>query len=104
LKNYRVEITRTAESDLKELFHYIALDNPAAASRFITEMENQIHSLEKFPLRSPVIPESQDLGKEYRHILYGNYRTIFRVEGARGVIILRVIHGARLLDWSAFQK
>jgi len=43
------------------------------------------------------------LGIEYRHITYGHYRTIFRVEGSR-VIILRVIHGARLLDFEIFEK
>ncbi len=53
--------------------------------------------------RCPIIPESQELGKECRHILYGNYRTIFRMEGSR-VIIMRVIHGDRLLDLTVIQK
>jgi toxin ParE1/3/4 len=100
---YRVEITRVAESDILDIFRYIALDNSAAAGRWVNEIERQIDSLEKFPSRCPIIPESQDLGKEYRHIIYGNYRTIFRMEGSR-VIIMRVIHGARLLDLSVIQK
>jgi toxin ParE1/3/4 len=37
------------------------------------------------------------LGTAYRHLLFGHYRTIFKIIGA-GVIILRVIHKARLLD------
>ncbi|MBI5603154.1 MAG: type II toxin-antitoxin system RelE/ParE family toxin, partial [Deltaproteobacteria bacterium] len=82
---------------------YIAIDNPQAADNWVKEIERQIDSLEKFPARCPVILESQDLNKEYRHILYGNYRTIFRMEGSR-VIIMRVIHGARLLDFNLFQK
>ena len=71
-QRYRVEITKTAES-------------------------------EQFPVRCPVIPESRELGKEYRHIIYGNYRTIFRIDGTR-VIIMRVIHGARLLSLKMFEK
>jgi plasmid stabilization system protein ParE len=48
-------------------------------------------------LRCPVIPESQDLGREYRHLVSGHYRTLFKIAGEK-VIIMRVIHGARLLD------
>jgi toxin ParE1/3/4 len=100
---YRVEITKVAESDIKDIFRHIASDNPAAANLWVNEIGRQIDSLEKFPSRCPVIPESQDLGKEYLHFLYGNYRTIFRMEGSR-VIIMRVIHRARLLDLTVIQK
>ena len=103
MQKYRIEITRVAESDIMDIFRHIALDNPTAADHWVNEVERQIDSLEKFPSRCPVIPESRELGKEYRHILYGNYRTIFRLEGSR-VIIMRVIHGARLLDLSPLQK
>lgn len=103
MQKYRVEITKVAESDIWHIFRYIASDNGAASKRLITELEAQIDSLEQFPLRCPVIPESQDLGREYRHIIYGNYRTIFRIEGSR-VIIMRVIHVARLLDLRIFEK
>lgn len=103
VQKYRVEITRVAEWDARDIFRYVASDNKAAANKWITEIERQIDSLEQYPLRCPVIPESQDLGKEYRHIIYGNYRTVFRIEGSR-VIIMRIIHGARLLDLTAFQK
>jgi toxin ParE1/3/4 len=100
---YRVEITRVAESDIMDIFRHIASDNPTAADHWVNEIEKQIDSLEKFPARCPVVPETRDLGKEYRHILYGNYRTIFRMEGLR-VIIMRVIHDARLFDLNVIQK
>jgi plasmid stabilization system protein ParE len=69
----------------------------------MSEVERQIDSLERLPRRCPVIPESHDLGREYRHIIHGNYRTIFRIEGPR-VIIMRVVHGARLLNMEIFEK
>lgn len=103
MQKYRVEVTKVAESDVLDIFRYIASDNETAAMRLITEIEAQIESLEQFPLRCPVIPESHDLGREYRHIVFGNYRTVFRIEGSR-VIIMRIIHGARLLDLSALEK
>ena len=103
MQKYRVEITQTAESDIKEIFQYIASDSNQTAIKLVIEIERQIGSLEQFPLRCPVIPESRELGKEYRHIIYGNYRTIFRIDGAR-IIIMRVIHGARLLSLEIFKK
>jgi len=103
VQKYRVEITQTAECDIKEIFQYIASDNETAAKKWVVEIERQIDSLEQFPLRCPVIPESRQLGKEYRHIVYGNYRTIFRIDGLR-VVIMRVIHSARLLSLKIFEK
>lgn len=103
MPKFQVEITATAQCDIHEIYQYIASDNQTTANNLVLEIEKQIHSLEKFPLRCPVIPESYELGVEYRHILYGHYRTVFRVQPPR-VIILRVIHGARLLDMEIFTK
>ena len=75
----------------------IAQDNPDAATAFILRLEEQIGTLERYPERCPLVPENDLLGTAYRHLLFGNYRTIFKIVGAR-VIILRIIHGARLLD------
>ena len=96
-KKYRVDITATAEADTAALWDYIAQDNPDAATAFILRLEEQISSLERYIERCPLIPENELLGTAYRHLLFGNYRTIFKIVGAR-VIILRVVHGARLLD------
>lgn len=103
MQKFQVEITESAQSDVQEIFQYIAVDNQKAAINLIEEIERQIDSLEKFPARCPIIPESFELGVEYRHIIYGHYRTIFRVEASK-VIILRVIHGAHLLSLEMFEK
>ncbi|MCX5886525.1 MAG: type II toxin-antitoxin system RelE/ParE family toxin [Proteobacteria bacterium] len=70
---------------------------------WVQDIERQIDSLGKYPLRCPVIPEAEQLGRQYRHLIYGNYRTIFRIEGS-WVIILRMIHSARLLDLEILRK
>jgi len=103
MPKHRVEITKTAESDLREIFDYIAADNEAAAKGLVSEIERQIDSLERYPLRCPVIPESTDLGREYRHIIYGQYRTVFRIDGSQ-VFILRILHSARLLSLKLFER
>ena len=98
---FSVEITPSAEADIAEIWDYVAQDSPANAEALILALEEQIASLEKHPERCSRIPENELLGTSYRHLLYGAYRTIFRIIGSR-VIVLRVIHGARLLDTSFF--
>jgi len=96
-KKFRVDITATAESDVAGIWEYIAHDKPEAATAFVRRLEEQIGTLENFPERCQLVPENELLGTAYRHLVYGNYRTIFRIVGAR-VIILRMLHGTRLLD------
>ena len=98
---FRVEITRTAEADAGDIWRFIGRDSPEAADRFVSDLEQQVHTLERFPERCALIPENALLGTTCRHLLYGDYRTIFRVSG-RTVLVLRIIHGTRLLDSSMF--
>ena len=101
-KKFRVEITQSAERDVEEIWIYIGTDSPVQASEFIAQLEYQVSTLERFPQRCPMIPENEILGTQYRHLVYGNYRTIFRLF-ERTVYILRILHGARLLDSSMFE-
>jgi len=100
---YNVEITPAAESDVEEIWTYIADDSPENATAFILRLEEQLNTLEKLPERCPLIPENEQLGTSYRHLLHGAYRTIFRITG-KTVYILRIIHGTRLLDSSCFES
>src|SRR6266704_1966783 len=94
---YEVLITATAEADLKEVFAFIAADSPANAAKFIGFLVTQVSTLEKMPLRCPMVPENQILGTQYRHLHYGEYRAIFKIEKSR-VIVMRIVHGCRLMD------
>ena len=98
---HRVDITGIAEVDLEEICILIAADSVENATRFVTELEAKIGTLEQMPNRCPAIPENALLGTEYRHLIIGDYRVIFRVEGP-AVYVLRIIHGNRLLDISLF--
>ncbi|MBN1662070.1 MAG: type II toxin-antitoxin system RelE/ParE family toxin [Deltaproteobacteria bacterium] len=102
-KKYRVDITAITETDITEIWDYIAQDNPGAACAFILQLEKQIGTLERYPERCPLIPENESLDTAYRHLLHGNYRTIFKIIGT-SVIILRVIHGARLLNQGILEE
>lgn len=97
MAKYNVYITQTAENDLKSIVEYISTDSIAAANKWAEEIAGQIESLETFPMRFQVIPEAPYLGKEYRHLIYGNYRTIYKIIQST-VTILRVINTAQLLN------
>src|SRR2546427_1147003 len=89
-------------SDLEEIWILIAADSMENATRFVIELEAKIGTLEQMPNRCPAIPENALLGTEYRQLIIGDYRVIFRVEGST-VYVLRIIHGNRLLDISFFE-
>jgi plasmid stabilization system protein ParE len=94
---FRVKITQAAKKDIEEIFTFIAEDSPQQAHRFLQALEKQVKNLESFPNRCPLIPENELLGSHYRHLFYGKYRSIFRIS-EKTIYVLRVIHGARLLD------
>ncbi|MCQ1538230.1 type II toxin-antitoxin system RelE/ParE family toxin [Methanocalculus taiwanensis] len=98
---YRVEITTVAERDIEEIWEYISQDNAERATASIFDLEKSIAGLSTLPLRCSLVPENEILGTAYRHLLYGNYRIIFRVFGSKA-IILRVVHKGRLLDTRFF--
>lgn len=98
-KRYQVEITKLAENDILAIRQFIALDKSQAAARWVREIKRQARSLSRFPDRHEVIPEVVECGIQYRHILHGDYRTLYRIEGER-VVIVRVVHGARIVDRS----
>ncbi len=102
-RKFKVDITEAAERDAAEIWEYIAQDKPDAATAFIVQLEEQIGTLERFPERCLLAPEDELLGTPYRHLLHGNYRTIFKTVGSR-VTILRVLHGARLLDTGMLER
>lgn len=84
-------LKQTALDDLKGIVRYIATDNPDAARRF----RNALH--ERFALlaRNPQIaPERPDLAPGLRYLPYGNYLIFFTAD-AEGIVVIRVLHGAR---------
>ena len=101
-RRYRVEITRSAGRDIIGIYEYIERRSPERSVKWFTEIERQAQTLRQHPTRCPVVPEVDDIGIEYRHLIGGNYRTVFRIEGST-VYVVRVVHGAQLLEIEALQ-
>jgi toxin ParE1/3/4 len=102
-EKYRVNIARQAETDLAEIWTYIAADSLDNANQFILKLEGRMKTLENSPRRCPLIPENELLGTQYRHLVVRKYRAVFRISNDT-VYILRVIHGGRLLDTSMIEQ
>ena len=67
-------------------------------SRWFNGLIDAINSLELYPLRCPIAPESDEFEEQIRQLLYGKrgraYRILFTVAGET-VRVLHVRHGAR---------
>ena len=93
---YLVNLAARAQRDLALLYAEIHAGDSQAALQWYRGLKEAILSLERYPNRCSVTPES---GK-FRHLLYGNrphiYRVIYRVlEKKKQVQVLHIRHGAR---------
>lgn len=95
-----VKRTAQAETDLIEIWLYIAVDNPGAADKLLDEIEAQSVLLSEQPRLGP---ERSDIAPELRYFPVGNYLILYRVI-AGGVEVVRVVHGARQLSELAIDE
>jgi len=102
-EKYHVKIARQAETDLAEIWAYIAADSVDNANQFVLDLEKRMKTLASSPRRCRLIAENELLGTQYRQLIIRKYRAIFQISNDT-VYILRVIHGARLLDTSIIEE
>jgi len=94
----RITWTDEAQSWLRDIYDYIATDNPQAAADTVDGIYARTQALTDFP----------ELGARYlasaRHVrvlLYGHYRITYLVRDDGDIEILGVFHGA--LDITRYQ-
>jgi toxin ParE1/3/4 len=95
-RKFRVELSLAAQDDIEAIHAYIARDKPEAATKWVRGVRDKILSLDTFPERSEIVPDSAVVGQDIRHLLFGNYRIIYFI-GGDVVHVIRVIHAARRL-------
>jgi plasmid stabilization system protein ParE len=92
--SYTVEMTPTADTELRQSFMYIHGRSPRNAVRWLRGIHKAIDALEDFPNRCGIAPESEHLGETLRHYVFKSHRIIFFVDEAKQVVrILRIRHG-----------
>jgi len=87
--------TEPALADLEAIADYIALDNPAAACRFVERVFQSVERLERFP-RSGKRP-AELTRSPYREIVVTPCRVFYRAE-RDSVFILHVMRAERLFQ------
>ena len=89
-----VRKTPRARADLREIWLYIARDNPEHATRFLRSIDEKCRTLADFPMMGRSRPE---LGPELRSFPVGHYAIFYRPL-ENGVEIVRILHQARDIE------
>lgn len=97
---YRVEIARNTEAELEELFLWVVARAPQQGAKWFNGLERAVLSLDQYPKRCPVAPESIDPEQPIRVLSYGRRPHVFRVfftvdDAAKVVRVLHTRRGAR---------
>jgi toxin ParE1/3/4 len=95
----QLRLSALAESDLAEIWAYIARDNPAAANAFLARLEIAATRLLSQPFLGKPVSE---LASNLRLIPVGRYLLFYR-PGEEALEIVRVLHGARKIGAELFK-
>ncbi len=91
---FQVEISPSALADAEESFLWIQQESSAKADEWYNGLVEAILSLENFPNRCPLAPESEDIGREIRQLIYKKHRILFGVTDDV-VQVFRIRHTAQ---------
>ncbi|MBL7180935.1 MAG: type II toxin-antitoxin system RelE/ParE family toxin [Desulfobacterales bacterium] len=83
-----------------EIAEHISRDNPTAAERWIDTVFSKVEQLKSFPESGRIVPEINS--KDFRELIYGNYRIIYRAEKTQASI-LTIRHGKQILPIDEIQ-
>ena len=88
----RLNWTREAETWLRDIFEYIAQDNPEAAARVVEGIYERAQVLSEFPQIGHRYEGISD--REVRILLYGHYRIAYLIKSEEDIDVLGVFHSA----------
>ncbi|MDO9028449.1 MAG: type II toxin-antitoxin system RelE/ParE family toxin [Candidatus Roizmanbacteria bacterium] len=96
---YTVRLVADAESDLLDIYRYVALnDSVEKADRLLDNLEQTVKKLETMPMRGHHPPELEHIGVlEYREIFFKPYRIIYQAVKS-AVYVYCVLDGRRDLQ------
>ena len=91
--------TDIAEEDLLDIWLFIAEDNIYAADKWLVTLDIKCYELAIHPFSGK---ERNELGSEVRSFPVRDY-VLFYLPIEDGILLLRVLHGSRDIDFSLFQ-
>ncbi|MCI5616834.1 MAG: type II toxin-antitoxin system RelE/ParE family toxin [Ruminococcus sp.] len=99
--NYKINLTPKAQSDLKEIFRYIAVDLQSIqnATGQLDRLEKAISSLEQMPERYRVYDKEPWRSRNLRIMTVDNYLVLYVPnKEERTVTVIRIMYGGRDID------
>ncbi|MCJ8502307.1 type II toxin-antitoxin system RelE/ParE family toxin [Desulfatitalea alkaliphila] len=97
-RNFQIKWAAIAQSDLKQIIDYIAVDSPDIALQILKKLRQAASSLYTLPDRGRIVPELKDQGIHiYREIIVPPWRIIYRISDAT-VFVLSVIDARRNVE------
>ena len=96
MKRWNVIIELPARQDIAEAHLWLAEQSPEAAGRWFDTIYETIGSLEIFPERAPLAPESEFLNVEIREIFHGRRRHKYHILFTVSENEVRVLHVRRI--------
>lgn len=90
-----VTISSRAKTDLAEYLRLIAYEKPLAARKWLAEIQQAIAALPEFPRMGRIVPEYGD--ENIRELIKGNYRIVYTIAAAVGVVAILTIHHSKKL-------
>lgn len=90
----QIIVSSEARNDITNIYSYIAADSVKYANKTVSNIYSRIAELETSPYIGRYVPEFPD--KQYRELLYKNYRIVYNVsEETYSIYIHFIIHCKR---------
>ena len=94
MTQYKIDIAPQAAKEIENIYLYIAEDSPNNAARWFFAIYDKIQTLKDFPTRCPLAYENRFYDYEIRHLIFGNYRVLYRIK-EKNIQVLHVKHSAQ---------
>jgi plasmid stabilization system protein ParE len=88
----RLAWTAEAENWLRDIYYFIANDNPPAARRIVEGIRAKARLLMEFPELGSRYEHAQN--RDIRILIYGHYRIAYLIKSDKDIDILGVFHAA----------
>ena len=98
MAKYRVDVSESAENDLRDIVRYIAsqLSAPVSALHMMELFEEAMAGLSDLPQRCPLVVDDRLSQMGYRKLIVENYVVFFSIDEKNKVVdVERILYGRR---------
>ena len=102
MNDYGIEVTDSAQADLKEIVRYIQTDltSPHTADKFLNGIEKAMEQLAFMPEKFQLVRDDYLAGKGYRYTGYKNYLIFYIINDSQHTVFIhRILHASRQWEY-----